>query len=153
MNETNYAQILIARLMAVIIYLVFIITFIVSSIMMILSNKTNYIELALIIFVIFLISTLFIKSIKSFISLIKEIKEKKKFNFYVRNIGQVFMGISGITLISRFLLKFLKIKSNGILIYIILFGIGMGILFLIIDKVLISTKTNNAIIEIDKSDE
>ena len=153
MNETNYAQIIVSRIISIIIYIIFIINFIMSGIKMFFNDKSNLGRILLVVFVITMISMLLIKKIKNLIFVIKEIKEKKKFNFHIRNIGQIFMGLSFITLISGLLFKFLKTDTNGIIIYTFLIGMVIGIVLITIDKILVVLKIPNTVLEIDKSDE
>ncbi|MBR5370285.1 MAG: hypothetical protein IK137_03160 [Bacilli bacterium] len=152
MNETNYARILITRSIAIIIYVLFSINFITSSIMMFINGKPKLVRLLLIILIIFFIFKQLIKSIKEIISVIKEIKEKKKFNLYLRNLGQAFMGLSFITFIFGILFRLLK-NNNEIIIKIFLFGMVISIVLITIDKILVILEINNAVLEIDKSDE
>ena len=117
------------------------------------NDKSNLGRILLVVFVIAMISMLVVKAIKNLISVIKEIKEKKKFNFYIRNIGQIIMGLSVITLISGLLFKFLKTDTNGIITRIFLIGMVIGVVLITIDKILVILKIPNAVLEIDKSDE
>ena len=152
MNETNYASILIKRIIATIIYLLFGSSYTISIIKIILNTKFNIERLVLFLVVIFFISILIIKSIKGIISVIKLIKETKKINIYIRNIGQVIMGLSFITLISGLLFRLLG-NNNDIIIKIFLFGMAISIVLITIDKILVILGINNRVLEIDKSDE
>lgn len=152
MNETNYASILIKRTIAIIIYLLFIITFTISIITMILNTSFNLQRLVIFSAIISFLVIQIVKSVKEIINVIKGIKENKKFNLYLRNIGQIFMGISFISLILGLLFRFIK-TNNNIIMYIFIIGMVVSIVLITIDKILIVLEINNIVLEIDKSDE
>ena len=152
MNETNYASILIKRTIAIIIYLLFGSTFTISIMTMILNTKFNLQRLIIFSAIITFLVIQIIKSVKEIINVIKEIKIRKKINIYLRNIGQVFMGLSFITLISSLLFRLLD-ATNNVIIKIFLFGMVISIVLITIDKILVILEINNRVLEIDKSDE
>lgn len=152
MNETNYASILIKRIIATIVYLLFGSTYIISIMKMILITEFKLQRLLLFLVVIFFISLLIYKSVKGIIAVIKLIKETKKINIYLRNLGQVVMGLAFITLISGLLFRLLD-NTDKIIISIFLFGMVIGVVLITIDKILVIFNANPALLEIDKSDE
>lgn len=151
MNETNYVQNLIMKVTAIIIYMIFIIIFIVLGVLMFIKDDKSTASIIWPIVVVGFISYALFKKIKSLVSIIKEIKEKKKFNVYVRNIGEVFMGLSIITFFLRPMAKLFEYNGHFIMIAII--GVIISIFILIIDWILEKTKTNNIIFEYDKSND
>ena len=153
MNETSYARTLIARTISIIVYIVFIIDFIVLGIKMFITKTTSLIGVLALVLVLFIGTRQIIRSIKSINLVIKDIKEKKKFNLYVRNIGDIICGLSAATWIINYFLKFISIKIDTIFLKITIFGIIIGIIIIIIDKILEALKISNIILEIDKSDE
>ena len=153
MNETNYAQTLIKRIIAIIIYLLFGSMFTNSIIRTLLNAKFNLLKLVLFSFVIFFMVMRIIKSVKDIIIVIKEIKKTKKINIYIRDIGQVCIGVSIIAIITNLALLMFNIKLSGTFYKIIAIGVIIGIILHIIDNIMESMKANNIILEIDKSDE
>ena len=153
MNETNYAYRLIKRTIAIIIYLIFGSTFSISTINMIFNNKFNLQRLVIFSLIIFFISFQIVKSVKEIISVIKSIKETKKINIYFRNIGQVFIGVFVITIISSILFSKLKIELTNIFYKVMIIGVVIGVIFIIVDRIMEAINANNIMIEIDKSNE
>ena len=153
MNETNYAYRLIKRTIAIIIYLIFGSTFSISIINMIFNNKFNLQRLVIFSLIIFFISFQIVKSVKEIISVIKSIKETKKINIYFRNIGQVFIGVSVITIISSILFSKLKIELTNMFYKVMIIGVVIGVIFIIVDSIMEAINANNIMIEIDKSNE
>ncbi len=153
MNETNYAYRLIKRTIAIIIYLIFGSTFSISTINMIFNNKFNLQRLVIFSLIIFFISFQIVKSVKEIISVIKSIKETKKINIYFRNIGQVFIGVFVITIISSILFSKLKIELTNIFYKVMIIGVVIGVIFIIVDSIMETINANNIMIEIDKSND
>ena len=141
MNETNYASILIKRTIAIIIYLLFGSTFTIGIIKMILNTSFNLQRLVIFSAIISFLVIQIVKSVKEIINVIKEIKENKKFNLYLRNIGQIFMGISFISLILGLLFRFIK-TNNNIIMYIFIIGMVVSIVLITIDKILVILEIN-----------
>ena len=152
MNETNYASILIKRIIATIIYILFGSSYTISIMKIILNTKFDLQRLLLFLVVIFFVFILIIKSIKGIIAVIKLIKETKKINIYIRNIGLLSMGLSFISLISGLVFDLIKNNNNSIF-YIFIFGLVIGVVLITIDKILVIFNANPALLEIDKSDE